>query len=193
MNSIPRHQCMIYYDPPSRHLGPISLTIQKKLMEHFRCVYLNSEPMIAGLRSYLAAAGVDVESELKTSNLILSSERPHLVDGRFEIEVMLNGLQRELERALRDGYTGLWATGDMTWELGSDHDIGKLLEYEQGLEELFQSHPQLAGVCQYHVNSLPRLLVDGAARTHSAIFVNETLSILNANFARRESLSGSTV
>jgi MEDS: MEthanogen/methylotroph, DcmR Sensory domain len=173
---------MVYDGPAGRHLRPISRTVRDKLIDHYRCIYLNSEPMIAEFRTYLAAAGVDVELELRQSNLILSSERPHLVRGRFEIRVMLETLQTALDRALSDGYIGLWATGDMTWEMGRDHDVMKLLQYEWRLERFIQSHPQFGGVCQYHVNSFPMGLLDQAVALHPEIYVNETLSILNAKY-----------
>ena len=61
METIPRHQCLVYSGAPNMHLRAVSLVIRGKLEQRHRCVYLNSEPMVAGMRSYLAAAGVDVE------------------------------------------------------------------------------------------------------------------------------------
>ncbi len=40
-------------------------------------------------------------------------------DGSFDVPMMLANLEEALDQALRDGYKGLWATGDMTWEFGS--------------------------------------------------------------------------
>ena len=188
MISPPRHRCMVYDGPAGRHLRPISRTVRDRLIEGYRCIYLNSEPMIAEFRSYLAAAGVDVELELRESNLILSSERPHLIHGRFEIRAMLEALQTEFDRAMSDGHVGLWATGDMTWEMGRDQDVMKLLQYEWRLERFIQSHPQFGGVCQYHVNSLPVGLLDQAVALHPEIYVNETLSILNARYTPLEGI-----
>ncbi|KAA6455841.1 hypothetical protein DYQ86_26745 [Acidobacteria bacterium AB60] len=183
MDSLPRHQCLIYSGSPSAHLRAISLVIREKLRQGFRCVYLNSQPMVAGMCSYLAAANVGVEDEVRQANLILSSERPHLVDGQFNNEAMLEDLSTELRRALDDGYAGLWATGDMTWEMGLDRDSEKLVRYERQLEQLFLRHPQMGGVCQYHVDTLPPVFVAQAKRLHPAFFINETLSILNSDYA----------
>jgi DcmR-like sensory protein len=183
MDPIPRHQCLVYSGPPNQHLRPVSVVIREKLKQHHRCIYLNSDPMVAGMRSYLAAAGVDVEAEEFKSNLILSSDRPHLVDNRFDVDKMLGSLRSELVRALLEGYAGLWATGDMTWEMGSDRDADKLVRYERSLERFLHSHPQMGGICQYHADTLPRVMVDQGMRLHPAIFVNETLSILNRDFA----------
>jgi len=182
MDPIPRHQCLVYSGSPNLHLRPVSLVIREMLKQNHRCIYLNSQPMVAGMRSYLAAAGLDVEEEVRASRLILSSERPHLVDDRFEIDGMLRSLQRELDRALLEGYAGLWATGDMTWEMGLDQDVTKLVKYERSLDEFLRAHPQMGGVCQYHAETLPKELVDQGLRLHPAIFINETLSILNAQF-----------
>lgn len=183
MGSLPRHQCMVYSGAPSVHLRPVSLVISERLRHQHRCIYLNSEPMVAGLRSYLAAAGVDVEAEMRRESLVLSSERPHLVDGRFEMEGMLNSLESELARALSDGYAGLWATGDMTWEMGQDQDVVKLAEYERRLDAFLHAHPQMGGICQYHTDTLRREIVDEGLRMHPAIFVNETLSVLNSQYS----------
>jgi hypothetical protein len=161
----------------------VALVIREKLKRGHRCIYLNSRPMVAGIRSYLAAIEVDVEGEIRDTNLILSADRPHLVNDRFEIDGMLRALQSELERALSDGYNGLWATGDMTWEMGSDQDAAKLADYERRLDEFLRTHPQMGGVCQYHVNTLPTALVAQGVRLHPAIFINETLSILNSQFS----------
>ena len=81
MESLARHQCLIYQGAPSRHLPAVAAVASQKLRQHYRCVYLNSEPMVAGMRSYLAAAGVDVAHEVKKGSLVLTSERRQLVGG----------------------------------------------------------------------------------------------------------------
>ena len=184
MDILPRHQCLVYSGSPNLHLRPVSLVMCDKLKRRHRCIYLNSAPMVAGMGSYLAAAGVDVDQEVRESNLILSSERPHLANDRFDVDGMLESLRSELERALREGYAGLWATGDMTWEMGPDQDVAKLAEYERRLDEFLRTHPQMGGICQYHANTLQKEVVDQAMRVHPAFFINETLSILNPQFSQ---------
>ena len=110
---------------------------------------------MAGLRSYLFAAGTDVTTEIAKGSLVLSSDSEHLLEGQFHIERMLGMLEKALHEALNDGYHGLWATGDMSREFGPEKDFSKLLEYEWRLEEFFQQHPALSGVCQYHTDTLP--------------------------------------
>jgi hypothetical protein len=180
MDQIPRHQCLIYEGPPSRHLAALAAVIREKLNENFRCLYLDSHAMVAGMRSYLAATEVDVAEESARNRLILSSDRDYLIDGcQFDMERMMQSLQNSLSQALDDGCKGLWATGDMTWELGPDKDFSKLLEYEWRLEEFLRENPQMGGVCQYHVETMPRSVLRQGVVSHPSIFINQTLSMIN--------------
>jgi len=142
--------------------------------------------MVAGMRSYLAAAGIDVVREVDQGSLVLSSDRAHLENGRFNAARMLHVLEDAVQAALSEGYAGLWATGDMTWELGPEKETRALLEYEWKLEEVFRRLPCLSGICQYHVDTLPENVARAGLLTHRSVFINETLSRLNPNFVPRE-------
>jgi hypothetical protein len=174
-----RHQCLIYEGAPSRLLPALAATIQHKLSEGRRCLYLNSRPMVAGMRSYLAAIGVDVVYEIAKARLVLSSEPVTAYDGGFDVDLMLLKLEDALDQALSDGYSGLWATGDMTWEFGHQKNLKKLLEYERGLEGLMQRRPELSGICQYHQDTLPREATRIGLLTHQFAYINDTLSRIN--------------
>ena len=189
MQQASRHQCLIYKGSPARHLPALAALIRQKLNERNRCLYLDSPPMIAGMRSYLAAAGVEVAREVAKGSLVLSSDQGHLANGHFDADGMLKGLEAAVHQALIEGYQGLWATGDMTWEFGSKHEMSKLLEYEWKLEDLFRRQPCLSGVCQYHVDTLPQDAVRDGLRSHQTIFINETLSRLNPHYSTREAYS----
>lgn len=186
MKSIPRHQCMLYEGPPSRHLPMLATLTRDKLNQNFRCLYLNTPPMVAGIRSYLAAAGIDVEKAMGDGRLLLSAAQDHLVEGLFDLDLMLHTLERTLQIALEDGYAGLWAVGDMTWEMGPAKDFSKLLDYEWRLEKFFHEHPQLGGICQYHAETLPPTVLREGLLSHPALFVNATLSRINPHYLRPE-------
>lgn len=186
MDPCSRHQCLVYSGSPSRHLRPLAAMTRTMLSRGNRCLYLNSKPMVAGFRSYLGAEGVDVEEAVGKEALILSQDQGHLVDGAFNIEAMFRTLELTLNRALADGFTGLWASGDMTWEFGPRKDFSTLLEYEWRLEDFLREHPQMSGICQYHSDTLPQEAMRAAVRTHQSIFVNETLSMVNPHYSRSQ-------
>lgn len=192
MDDTPRHQCLAYSGSSSRQLPALAAMIKRRLANNFRCLYLNSPPMVAAMRSCLSAAGVDVAHETAKGSLILSSDKGHLVDGRFDVDKMMGLLEQVHDQALADGYTGLWATGDMAWELGEHCTPEQLLEYEWRLEEFFRSHPALCGICQYHADTLPREMMRQGLLTHPGVFINETVSRLNPHYVRPEAFTGHT-
>jgi hypothetical protein len=158
--------------------------MREGLKEGNRCLYLNSPPMVSGMGSYLAAAGVPVAHEVARGSLVLSSDRPHLIGSHFDVDRMISLLEQAVSQALADGYRGLWASGDMAWELGPEQDFSKLLEYEWRLEEVFFKYPVLSGVCQYHGETLPKDALRQGFLTHASLFVNESLSRINPYYAR---------
>jgi MEDS: MEthanogen/methylotroph, DcmR Sensory domain len=96
---------------------------------------------------------------------------------------MLDMLEDALDQALGDGHEGLFATGDMTWEFGSEKNFSKLMDYEYRLEELMHKRPELCGICQYHQDTLPHEVTRQALLTHPMLFINETLSRVNPSYA----------
>jgi hypothetical protein len=179
----PRHQCLIYDGAPSGQLPALAAVIQRKLAEGHRCLYLNSPPMVAGLRSRLVALGVDVMNETAKTRLVLSSNPVTSADGDFDVDLMLQNLEDAVDQALNDGHKGLWATGDMTWEFGPERNFAKLVEYELRLEKLFHKKPGLCGICQYHLATLPQQAARQGFLTHPSFFINQTLSRLNPHYA----------
>ncbi len=186
MECASRHHCLIYEGAPSRQLPALAAVAHEKLQQNYRCLYLNSPPMVAGMRSYLAAAGVDVSHETARSSLFLSSAQ-HLAPGEpFDVQRMIDSLKSALDLALDYGFSGLWATGDMSWEFGPTKDFSRLLDYEWRLEEFLQANTQMSGVCQYRADMLPREAMRHGVLAHSSIFVNQTLSLINPRYLHPE-------
>ncbi|HEX5227706.1 MAG TPA: MEDS domain-containing protein [Bryobacteraceae bacterium] len=189
MKSVPRHLCMIYDGDPAKSLPCIATLILGKLAQNFRCLYLNSPQMVEGIHPQLAAAGVDVSEEIRRGSLVLTSSQSHLVDGHFDPASMITMLTGAVRRALSEGYRGLFATGDMTWEFGPDQDFDTLLEYENALEDVFERLPHLSGVCQYHQGTLPVEALRKGLHTHRGLYVNETLRRINPYYKDPELLT----
>ena len=167
--------------------------MREMLHANYRCLYLNSPAMLAGMSSYLAAQGVDVAQEKAKNRLLLSSDQAQVSGGIFDVEQMIHDLEVAVVEAIRDGHTGLWASGDMMWEFGTERNLPKLGEYERRLEELFHRRPALCGVCQYHCDLLPPEILRWALLTHRALFVDETLSRINPHYTNAGSASPTLV
>ena len=166
----------------------LAAIMHQKLQHHYRCLYLNSAPMVDKMRSSLEGVGVDAAHEIEETSLVLSTSQEHLIDGKtFDTDRMIGMLEDALHQALLDGYAGLWATGDMTWEFGPETNFSKLVEYEWRLEEFLRTHAQIGGICQYHTDTLPREAMQNGLRVHRGLFISETLSMINPHYLPAES------
>jgi hypothetical protein len=183
METEPRHQCLIYEGSPSQKLPVVAAILKRKMDEGYRCLYLNSAPMVAGMRSTLAALDIDVATEVAKARLVLSSE-PVSGGKPFNGKMLLQKLEDSLDQALADGYKGLWASGDMTWELSPERDFSKLMDYELGLEELFSRRHELCGVCQYHRDTLPQEALRQSLHVHPVIVITDTLTRINPHYLK---------
>ena len=182
-----RHRCLIYDGPPSVHLPIITAAIIERLEARHRCLYLNSPAMVAGIRTYLSVGGIDVARCVAEGTLLLSAE-DNLVNGKFDIDATLATFERLVRDALADGYAGLFASGDMLWEFGSERNLDKLLDYEIRLDKFLRTTPALSGICQYHRDLLPASALQTALYTHENVYVNNTLALLNPHYANPATL-----
>jgi MEDS: MEthanogen/methylotroph, DcmR Sensory domain len=137
--------------------------------------------MVTGMCSTLAAMGVDVASEVASSRIILSSATASAF-AEFNGDLMIAKIERFVNEALEDGYKGLWASGDMSFEFGPRKDFSQLLDYELKLEKLIYRRKELCGVCQYHCDTLPQDALRHGLLVHPTIVINETLTMINPHY-----------
>jgi hypothetical protein len=182
---------MVYDGAPSVHLAKVVEAAAERLRSGYRCLYLNTPAMVAGFRIRLSAEGIDVAGEVARGSIVATSDQDHLIEGEFVARSMLTKLSMALDQALADGYAGLWASGDMLWEFGSERNLSKLLEYELGLEDLLRRRPELSGVCQYHRDTLPTQAVQIALYTHRSVYVNQTFGRINPHYLQAATLRNS--
>jgi signal transduction histidine kinase len=172
---VSRHKCLIYDGDPSEQLPVIVPLLMKGLAEDNRCLYLGDWETIHMVDSALQARGVDTTQEASRGALLFSSDRSHLAGGGFDPQAMVDMLRQLIDDAVRDGFTGLCATGDMRWELGTDKNFERLMEYEALLEQVFREKP-LQGICQYHRSTVPPQAVQDALLTHRSTYVGDVLN-----------------
>jgi signal transduction histidine kinase len=168
-----RHRCLIYEGDPSEQFPVIVPLMKEALEEGRRCLYLGDPAMIVRLSRALDSAGVDTAGESARGALQFSADRGFLAHG-FDPEAMVRMLRDQVEAARRDGFSGLWASGDMRWELGEDANFERIGEYEARLEQAFDELP-LSGVCQYHRHTVPPDALRAAFQAHRSVYLGQTL------------------
>lgn len=183
-----RHRCLIYEGDPSEQLPVIVPLMKEALAEDRRCLYLGDPAMIVRLSRALDSAGVDTGTEAERGALVFSSDRGYLAKG-FDPGAMVEMLRGLARDCLRDGFSGLWASGDMRWELGEDANFDRLPEYEARLEKTFDELP-LAGVCQYHRHTVPPHALRAAFLAHRSVYVGQALHADNFHYLPPDLLLG---
>jgi signal transduction histidine kinase len=171
---VSRHKCLIYDGEPSDQLPVVVPFLLDGLRNNWRCLYVGNPEAAGMVEQALAAEGVNVARESRRKALVISSERSHLIAGTFNPRVMVEWLANFVDEAVRAGFEGLCATGDMRWELGDDENFESLLEYEARLEQLFRSKP-LRGICLYHRNIVPPHATRNALATHRSVYMGAAL------------------
>lgn len=184
-----RHKCLIYDGDPSEQLPVVVPLLREGLGSNWRCLYLGSPEMVGMVDGALAREGVDTDRERGRAALVFSSDRSHLVRGKFDPNAMIDGLCTTIDQAVKDGFQGLCATGDMRWELGADENFDRLLEYEAQLEKVFREKP-LWGICQYHRGLVPEQAIGDALVAHQAAYVGTQLNRDNLFYVPPELLLG---
>ncbi|MBV8878869.1 MAG: MEDS domain-containing protein [Planctomycetaceae bacterium] len=173
-----RHKCLIYDGHPREQLPVVVPLLLTGLREGRRCLYLGDPKTVELVEAALAERGIDVGAELRRGALLLTSDRSHLDGGDFDPAALVQMLRGLIDGAVRDGFTGLCATGDMMWELGNERNFDRLLEYEALLETVFQEKP-LMGICQYRRDVVPARAIQDALLAHSSVHVGSELPLDN--------------
>lgn len=135
-----------------------------------RCLYVCGEQTPDEFRAELRSAGIDPVVEEKRGALLLITKREHLKGGSFKASRMIEMLAGAVSDALKAGFAGLCAAGDMTWLLDEAPGSREIVEYEALLNHFYASN-QALGLCQYNRNRLPAKVLDTCLATHRHIRV----------------------
>jgi hypothetical protein len=144
-----------------------------------RCLYVCGEHTPDAFRAELRGAGIDADAEEKRGALILITKREgHLKGGSFKASRMIEMLNGAVRDALKAGFAGLCAAGDMTWLLDEAPGSHEIVEYEALLNHFYGSNRAL-GLCQYNRNRLSPKLLDTCLATHRHIRVEGPMILEN--------------
>src|SRR4051812_42265301 len=98
-SEVSRHKCLIYDGDPSEQLPVVVPLLMDGLHENWRCLYLGSPDAVQMVGAALASKGIDTTRETDRAALVLSSDRSHLIDGKFEPNAMVDGLCASIDQA----------------------------------------------------------------------------------------------
>ncbi|MHB1190545.1 MAG: MEDS domain-containing protein [Armatimonadota bacterium] len=168
------HLCLIYETREEQFAAVVPF--MKIGLEHGeQCVYIADENTAAAVLEAMRAGGIDTESAIASGALAVVSKRDaYLREGYFDPDHMIDFLKESTDAAKAAGYSALRATGEMTWMLGGEPGVERLIEYEAKLNYFFPKYDALA-ICQYNRSRFsPELLID-VIYTHPLVIFGGTV------------------
>lgn len=142
------HYCGIY-STEEEHRTIITDFLTEGVERGEKMIYIINVQTAEDLRARLLETGIDVDALIRRGQLVILTTRDaYLRGGQFDPDTMISMLRAEVQKALDDGYTGLRATGEMTWALTGEPGSERLIEYESRLAEFFPGS-KCSAICQY--------------------------------------------
>ncbi len=146
-----------------------------------RCVYIVDENTADEVLRALADDGVDAAAAVASGALIVISKREsYLKNGYFDPDLMIRFLEGSAREAKSQGYAGLRVTGEMTWALGPEPGVEKVLEYEAKLNDVIR-RGDLVVLCQYNRARFGPAVIKEVIHTHPFV-INEGVLAKNPFF-----------
>ena len=163
------HICAIY-ETQDEQRAVAAEYLAEGLRRGERCYYVADSPgALRKLRDALRDLGIDIDRAMQTGAYVEATHADaHLAEGCFDSERMLGLLNRAVEAALNDGYTGLRTCGDMSWLLAEPPGASQVVEYEALLNPFFEGQ-RACGMCQYDRRRVSAALIDHALTTHPSV------------------------
>lgn len=160
---VPGDHVCASFGSDEEHQAIVGRYARQALRRGERLLYFLHSSDDATIRRYLELAGIDVEAGIALGQIEL---RPVEHD-RYTIdpEAIIASLQADRRGALRDGYSALCATTEMTWAMTRPHEIDAVLRYERDVNRVFEA-ADIASVCQYDRRRFPPAVLSRLVAAH---------------------------
>ncbi len=134
------------------HQAIVGRYARQALRRGERFLYFRHSSDEATIRRCIEMVGIDVEAGIALGQIHL---RPVKHD-RYAIdpEAIVASLQADRRAALRDGYSALCATSEMSWAMTRPDEIDAVLRYERNVNRVFAA-ADVAEICQYDRRQFP--------------------------------------
>lgn len=171
---LPRaHACSVFKGESDQAAAFIP-HIMGGLRRNDRCIYVSDSFQREDFFDKMASE-LSVDQEvLETRITFLTADEVYLKDGRFGKERMLRYVADARDQALKEGFCGLTAAGEMSWAGRAAVGPSDLVEYEASLNFMYpDSGSDL--LCQYPESEFDAATLLNAVRAHPKVYVRGTM------------------
>jgi anti-anti-sigma regulatory factor len=160
------HACLTFSDPDER-LDIVAAFVRDGIVRSRKVVCLTESVAPDRLTAELVDRGVPAPDTLPPHQLLIfSSEETWLAGGASAATSMIKMVERHLDDARREGFTGLRITADMCWISRPAAAADQLPVFESAVGALFEGG-RLAAICQYDREIFDAVTLALATSTHS--------------------------
>ncbi|HPF84256.1 putative nucleotidyltransferase with HDIG domain [Aminivibrio pyruvatiphilus] len=141
--------------------------IHSALLRNERCLYITGDVDSSAVlqRVERLSAGSGASGEL----LVLEKSDVYSKGGKFSPDKLISLIQSTVETAVREGYSGLAITGEISWVLDYEDGEDLIIEYEWKLNEyVFDRYP-VSALCRYNVNRFSHEMIRNIIQLHPLI------------------------
>jgi hypothetical protein len=159
-----QHICLPFETESEKEAAVLSF-IHEGLAHGKRCLFVGTRAEYEQLGLLLEEQGLcSLRAESRGALIFSTPEDEYLTNGVFDPNAVLGRIDRYINQALADGFTGLCATGQLM-NVPSDAVWREIVWYEAQINENFARLP-FTGLCRYPRMVVPANRVQDVLRTH---------------------------
>jgi anti-anti-sigma regulatory factor len=143
---VPGDHVCASFGSDEEHQAIVGRYARQALRRGERVLYFAHTSEDTTIRRFLELEGIDVAAGLALGQIEI--RRIAHDCGAIDPEKMIASLQGDRRAALRDGYSALCATAEMSWTATRPHELAAAIRYEREVNRVFAA-ADIAGVCQY--------------------------------------------
>jgi len=165
-----RHICL-FYDSQKDLLELAIPYFMEGLRANEMCIWVVSDLGIKGAKAALSKKVKNMDKYIKKGQLeIIGFNDWYLKSGKFNPKKVLTGWIEKEKQALRQGYNGLRASGDLFWL--QRKDWGRWIHYETKVDKIIEKH-KMTMLCTYPLNKFDLSDIFILSKNHRFAFSNK--------------------
>lgn len=168
------HLCSVYRETGEMLTQAIPY-IKAGLANGERCIYVADENSKDTLIGALMMWRVDAHLEMAKERLVFWTREEYRQPGRFDLNTMAAFVRRTLERALRDGHSGIRLAVEMSWTIDNGVTDDDLVRWEDFINTISFAGSNVSFLCQYNSNLLSSSLMTKAVHVHPVVVLGNNI------------------
>jgi len=164
------HHLCLPFESDTEKLEAVASFLIEGLTHGKRCLFVGSADELAQLGEPVESAGICLTQARSRGRLLfMTREEAFLQNGTFDAAAVLSRLEAQVRGAMADGFTGLYATGELV-HIPAEDVWRQIVAYEAQINESFARLP-VTSLCRYPRAVVPACRVQDVLRTHPVAVV----------------------